>query len=453
VVSGERIAVSSLPRILTLRDLTLLLIGSVIGSGIFLVPGVALKQVDGSVGLALGAWVAGGVIMLLGALTMAELGSSRPAAGGQYVFLRECYGPLPAFLFGWTVFFVTHAGGVAALSVAFTETLRRLVAIDPLTEKLLAVGVIAALAVVNARGTRHGANVQNTTTAVKVGAILLMSLVLLALGRSLGDAAASVPPAPSTAAPLSAFGVALIGVLWAYHGWQQVVFSAGETVHPQRTFPRAFLLGSLALVSVYLLANFGYLAALGPSGLSTTDSAAPASLGAVLGGWAAALVTLVIMVSVFGAANSNFMTNPRVFFAMANDGVFFRKLGDVHPRFGTPAFAILASAPFAAVLAATGTFEQLLTYVVVVSLVFDVLAVLCIFILRKRTPEAERPYSVPGYPWTPILFILAAVAVMVNTLTAKPLEALIGLGLVALGIPAFFVWRARLKPVPTADTS
>jgi APA family basic amino acid/polyamine antiporter len=438
---------ATLARILTLRDLTFLLMGSVIGSGIFLVPGQALNQVGRSVELALTAWLVGGVVMLLGALTLGELSAANPAAGGQYVFLRDCFGPLPAFLFGWTVFFVINAGAIAALSVAFSTTLAAFLKdsfpLSPLAQKLVSIGVITVLTIVNVRGTRQSANLQNYTTAIKVGAILLMSLVMLSLGRGFADGGEVAAPAASSLPPFSAFGIALIGVLWAYDGWQPVACSAGETLHPQRTFPRAFLLGALALITVYLLANVAYLAALGPAGLAETESAAPAALGAVLGPWASHLITLVILISVFSAANSNFLTRPRVFFAMANDGLFFRRLAAVHPRFGTPAFAVVANAPIAAVMAATGTFEQLLTYVIFVGLIFDALSAACVFVYRRRASGAARPYSVPGYPWTPSLFILAAIAIMANTLATQPREAAIGLGLVVVGLPAYFVWRSR----------
>ncbi|HVH67113.1 MAG TPA: amino acid permease, partial [Gemmatimonadales bacterium] len=239
---------------------------------------------------------------------------------------------------------------------------------------------------------------------------------------------------------LSAAGVGLLGVLWAYEGWQNVTNSAGEAADPQRTFARGIGLGTGALVVIYLTANAGYVAAIGASGVAATDRVAADVVHALFGPATAKLVTLVILISIFSAANGLALTGPRMYFAMARDGVFFRALAEVHPRFGTPALAVAVSAAWAAVLALSGTFEQLFTYVVFASWMFAALAAASVFVLRRR-PEAPRPFRVPGYPVTPLLFIAAAAAIVVNTVVARPVQALVGLGIVATGFPAYAAWR------------
>jgi APA family basic amino acid/polyamine antiporter len=238
----------------------------------------------------------------------------------------------------------------------------------------------------------------------------------------------------------------MIGVLWAYEGWQYVTFSAGETIEPQRTFPRGIVGGTVALIAIYLLANVGYVAALGVEAASTSTSIASDAVTALMGPTAGVLITLAILLSMFSAANGLTLTAPRVYYAMARDGVFFRALAHIHANFGTPALAIAASSVWAMVLAATGTFEQLLTYVVFVGWIFYALGAVSIFVYRRRKPIAYRPFRVPGYPWTPAIFVLAAGAIVVNTLFVQPREALLGLAVMFLGTPAYYVWRARNAP-------
>ena len=431
---------AQLRRTLGMRDLVLLIVGTVIGSGIFLVPGAVLSPVGYSVPLALAVWLAGGLVSLLGALTYGELSTMRPEAGGLYVYIRECFGTLPGFLFGWTLFFVISAGSVATLAVAFSNYLGEFFALSPLTAKLISIGMIISIGLVNVRGVRESANLQNVTTTLKVVAILAIAIALLALGKSF-----ALHPVHTielhTGSLASGFGLSMISVLWAYEGWQYATFSAGETLHPQRDFPLAFLIGSVALIAIYMLANVAYVSALGPLGVASTHRVAAAAVSTVISPVAAKVVTLTILVSMFSAANSIMMTAPRVYYMMARDGVFFQRLSRVHPQYGTPAFAILAAVLWTSLLAASGTFEQLLTYVVFVGWTFYALAAACVFVYRKRQPHAKRPYRVPGYPLTPILFILAAAALVINTVMTQPVRALIGLGIVLAGTPAYFLWR------------
>jgi basic amino acid/polyamine antiporter, APA family len=291
---------------------------------------------------------------------------------------------------------------------------------------------------VNVRGTRASANLQNVTTIIKVGALLLMSAALLVLGHT-GNAAGPTAH-PMSGPSITGFGLAMISVLWAFEGWQYATFSAGEATHPQRDFPIAFLSGTLLLIAIYVFANFGYLAVLGTDGVANSNRVAATALSTI-SPVAAKLVAATILVSVFSAANSVVLTSSRVYYAMAQDGLFFKRLAEVHPRFHTPAFSVVACAIWSAVLAASGTFEQLLTYVIFVGWMFYALAAATIFVYRIRQPQVERPYRVPAYPLPPVLFILAVACVAVNTIVNQPTRALVGLTIVFAGMPAYFIWR------------
>ncbi|GBD33295.1 MAG: amino acid transporter [Gemmatimonadales bacterium] len=431
-----------LERSLKLRDLTLIVVGTVIGSGIFIVPGAVLRQTGEQAGPALLVWFLGGVLSLLGALTYGELGAMNPKAGGLYVFVRDAFGPLTAFLYGWTMFFAISSGSLATLAVAASGYAEQLVPLGDAGRKIAALTMIAIVTAVNVRGTRHGAAVQNWATAVKVGAIAVMSAWLIGAGDSFFDDAPLWPE--QLGAPLlSGIGLAMIGVLWAYEGWQYVTFSAGEAVDPQRTFPRGIVLGTLWLIAIYLLANVAYLAALGPAGAAASDAVAADAVRTLAGAGAGKLIAAAIIISMFGAANGLTLTAPRVYFAMARDGLFFAKLAAVHPGYRTPAFAILASGAWASVLALSGTFEQLLTYVVFAGWIFYALGGLSVFVYRRRFPDWPRPFKTPGYPLTPLLFVAAAAAIVLNTLFARPVQGLLGLAIVLLGAPAYYFWRRR----------
>jgi APA family basic amino acid/polyamine antiporter len=441
---------SNLERTLGLRDLVLLVIGSVIGSGIFLVPGIVLKQTGGYVGPMMIVWAVAGVLSLLGALTYGELAAMYPKAGGLYVYVRDAFGPLPAFLLGWTLFFVIGTGAVATLSVAFATYLDHLVPLSPFARRIVPPLMIAVLAAVNVRGARSSASVQNLSTAVKTTAIVAMGVLLVVFGKGLGHGAA-IWPERMTGSMLSGLGLAVVGVLWAYEGWQFVTFAAGEVVEPGRTFPRGIFLGTLGVTLIYLLANLGYAAALGPARMAQSTSISADAVGALFGPTAEKLIAAAILVAIFSCANALTFTSPRVFFAMARDGVFFRRLAEVHPRYGSPAFAILAGSAWAMLLTVTGTFEQLLTYVVFAGWIFYALGAMSIFVFRRRLPDAHRPFRVPGYPLTPVAFVLASAAIVLNTLITQPKEAAIGLAVVLAGTPAFYLWRARSRRDPVAE--
>jgi APA family basic amino acid/polyamine antiporter len=439
-------------RTLRLRDLFLLFIGSVIGSGIFLTPGLILRQLNGSVGYSLLVWVAGGTLSLLGALTYAELAATNPEAGGLYCFIRDGFGRIPAFLYGWCLFLVIASGSVAALARAFTEHLAEVIPLSAMGKTVLSVVMIAVVTAVNVWGTRKSSNLQNWTTLIKVSIIVVLSAILLSLGRHAGDIAPAFGSTQHGASLLSNFGIAMIAVLWAYEGWQFGTYSAGEVVDPQKAFPRAFLLGSLVLAGLYIVAVIAYLVALGPAGATASNTIASTSVGVVLGRKAEIIVALTILVSTFSAANSVILTAPRVFYAMANDNLFFKKLAEVHPRFQTPASAIVALGVWSAVLACAGKFAELIGGVIFVGWIFYGLGAAAIFPLRRAGKGLAIPYRVPGYPWTPLLFVLAAAAIVGNAIyqaveePSKFVNLAIAIALFALGLPAYYFWRKRAAP-------
>ena len=434
---------ATLARTLTFRDLSLLVVGAVIGSGIFLVPGAILREVNGSVVLSLAVWVGGGLLSLLGALTYGELAAMQPEAGGLYVYIRDGFGRLPAFLYGWTLFLVIATGSVATLAVAFSAYLGQIVPLSPIGAKVASVAMIAIVTAENVRGARQSSDLQNWTTLIKVVAIVAMAGVLFVLGRNYHTISVALWPARGGGSLASGFGVAMIAVLWAYEGWQFATYNAGEARDPQRDFPRAFLVGIVTLIAIYVTAVLAYLAALGPADAASSDTIAATAIARVLGGPAAKLVASCILISTFSAANSILLSAPRVFYAMSRDKLFFAQLAEVHPRFRTPAIAVSVCGIWSAVLACLGSFQQLFTYVIFAGWIFYGLAAASIFMYRKNRPDAPRPYRVPGYPWTPALFVAAAAALVLNTIISGPSGAAEGLGILALGLPAYLFWRKR----------
>ncbi len=431
----------NLERTLGLLDLSLLVVGVVIGSGIFIVPATVLSQVGGDVGIAQLVWLAGGLLALIGALTLGEVGASRPATGGLYVFLRDAFGPLPAFLFGWTMFLAIGAGATAALGAAFAGYVGQFYALPLPLARSVSVLMVAAVAFINIRGTRSSTSVQNWTTGFKVLALLVMGAALILAGPGLGAFGESAVPHGLGLSMLPTAGVAIIGVLWAYEGWSWVSFSAGEAKDAARTFPRAMAIGTVIIILLYSISNYAYVAVLGPDRAMASGGIAAEAVSAAFGGVAGRLVAAAILISIFSAANGTMMTSSRVFFAMARDGLFFRALGRVHPTHGTPAISIGAMALWSMVLTATGTFQQLLTYAVFTAWIFYALGAATVFVFRRREPQATRPFRVPGYPVTPALFVIVAAAIVVNTIIAQPLQAGVGLAVVAAGVPAYMVWR------------
>ncbi len=440
---------ATLARTLGTRDLTLLVVGNVIGSGIFLVPSSVLAQSGESVPIATAVWLVGGVLSLLGALSYGELGAMEGtgSGGGLYAFIRDGFGPFPAFLYGWTLFFVIGAGTIATLAVAAANYMTQFMPLSQAQKSIVAATLILLMMAINVRGTRESATVQNVATAIKVVAILAMSAVLFVLGKG----SPVVPVAHAvTPASLSGVGLSIISVLWAYEGWQYVTFVSAEAKDPQKSLPRAIAIGTMSLIAIYLIANFAYLAALGPARVAASERVAGEAIATVMGPAAGWLIAAVIIVSMYSAAHATVITVPRVYFAMAQDGLFFKRLADVHPRYNTPALAIITSCVWAIVLALTGTFEQLLTYVVFIGWIFYALGAAAVIALRIKRPDAARPFRVPLYPLPPILFVLAAAVIVLNTMISKPTQAAIGIAVVLAGAPAYFIWRARLRAANSA---
>ncbi|MBM3461153.1 MAG: amino acid permease [Armatimonadetes bacterium] len=429
----------NLARSLSLTDATMLIVGLIIGSGIFFVTPDILQAV-GSPGMVMAVWLVSGVLSLFGALTYAELGASRPEAGGQYVFLRDAYGTLCAFLYGWVAFWVIQSGSVAAVAVAFARSMEAFVPLPGHLGKIAAVACVLFLTVVNALSVRYGAGVQNLFTVLKC----LVIGVLVLIGISQGAHLERVFISGGEAGPsISSFGVGMIAALWAYDGWNNGSFIAGEIRDPQRNVPRALFVGTGLVVLIYLLTNAAYLAVLTPTEVLASKSVGADAAIRLLGERGALLISLGIMVSTFGCVNGLIMAGPRVYYAMARDGLFFRGLGKVHAGTGTPVASILASGAWSSLLVLQGSYEQLFTYVMFASWVFYGLTGFSIFIFRRR--EAERPYSTWGYPAVPLLFVAASAFLVVNTLLERPWESLYGVVLALAGIPFYVFWRSRLR--------
>jgi APA family basic amino acid/polyamine antiporter len=444
-----------LPLKRTLRpiDLLLIVIGTVIGSGVFIAPALVLRQVGNAAGPALLVWVVGGVLALLGALTYAEMGAARPDAGGLYAYLRDAFGPLTAFLYGWTEFVVIGSGSIATLAVAFSLYMQQLVPLSAIASKVVACTVIAVVMVVNVLGTRRGANLQNVTTGIKASVIVVMSVLLLAGGHGLSGGTTQWSPAHGWSSIVAGAGISMIAVLWAYEGWQYATFAAGETKDPQRVIPRGLALGTGAIIVIYLLANVGYLAALGTDRAAASDHVAADAVSAVLGGGAAKLITVVILISMVSAANGITLTVPRMYYAMARDGLFFRASGQLNDA-KVPAWGLVFQGLWAVFLVLPRTYDpatkaygnlynNLLDYVISAALIFYILTIAGIFRLRQTRPDAERPYRAFGYPIVPALYILGAAAILLVLFIYRPATTWPGLVIVLLGVPVYFAWKPK----------
>jgi APA family basic amino acid/polyamine antiporter len=377
----------------------------------------------------------------------------KPSAGGIYLYVRDGFGRLPAFLYGWSMFLAISSGAVSALAVAFSTYLGSVIPLGTVGAKLVALASIAAVTMVNVLGTRKSSDLQNWTTLIKVLLLIGITTVLLVLGRHGGDVSSFLWPREAGGV-LSGFGLAMVTALWAYEGWQFVTYSAGEAVDPRRDFPRALFWGALFLTVLYVVADLGYLVALGPQAAASSDVIAAASMKTTVGPWAAKLVALTILISVFSGMNSVVLTAPRVFYAMACDGLFFRKLAEVHPRFRTPATAVIALGIWSAVLAMMGSFQKLIGYAMFVAWIFYGLGGAALFALRQRERDAERPFRVPGYPWTPAAFVASAFALVLNVIVATPWDAAKGLVIVVLGCPVYWFGFQRKAGslLPRSDT-
>jgi len=444
---GER-----LPRRLGLLSAWAVLVGSTIGSGIFRTPAVVAGRVD-SPALFVAGWILGGAIALAGALTIAELAAMFPRTGGIYVYVREAFGPLPAFLFGWAEFVVIRPAAYGAIAITSAEYFWRLAGVDgaaqpaglPLSiAQLTAAGFIVLVAAVNYRGIQLGALVQNVSTFFKVAALILLIVLGFVLPHD-PVAAATAAPAPGAAAavPLAGFGIALVAILWAYDGWADLSFVGGEVKDPQRVLPRALLLGTGTVVVLYLAAIAVYWHIVPLDRMAGSPLIAADAAQAVIGRAGVVFVSLAIMISTFGTLNGSMMTGPRIFFAMADDRLFFRRLGEVHPRFGTPALCIVLAAVLGVIYVSIRQFAELADQFIIGIWPFYALGVAAVFVLRRRRPGAARPYRVLGYPFVPLLFLLASVYLLGNYMVTETGTFLWDVILILSGIPVYRYWSRR----------
>ncbi|MBC8182753.1 amino acid permease [candidate division KSB1 bacterium] len=427
---------------LTLFDLSMIAIGSVIGSGIFLTPSLIANSLPSPMWI-LFVWILGGVLALTGALTYAELSSMMPEAGGIYVFLSKTFGGLFGFLFGWVYFFVVNTGAIAALSIVFSTYLGYFIPMTPTQIKLAAIAGIAILTLINVRGVKSGAIFSDLFTVLKIFGIL--GIILIGFGFGSGNTTNFSAPLGQLPTGLSgALAVAMVGVIWSCGGWQHTTFTAAEAKNPKRDVPFAMIIGAVTITVIYLLTNIAYLFLLSPAEIAGSSHVAAEAVEKVLGPIGGSLIALAIFISTFGTAGIYTLSAPRIYFAMAKDKVFFHKAAEIHPKYGTPAYAIIFQSTWAIILILFwGTFENLISYVVFTDAIFFGLAATAIFVLRKRIPDAKRPYKTLGYPVTPIIFIAIEVWFVVTIVSEKPLQSLAGLGFMFLGVPVYYFWKKK----------
>jgi basic amino acid/polyamine antiporter, APA family len=443
---------AELRRELSLFDMTMIAIGSSIGSGIFLTPALIAKALPSPLWI-LGVWILGGITTMCGALTYAELGAMMPRAGGVYVFLSEAYGGLVGFLYGWAYFLVVNTGAIAALAVAFSTYFGFVVPAAADHATLVGIAGIILVTVINVLGVRAGGVFSDLFTILKMAGIGLLVVVGLGWG-SLSTTNYALPLGHLPGGLSSALTLAFVSILWSFGGWQHATFTAAEAKDPQRTVPLALIFGALAVTCIYVVTNVAYMFLMAPAQMAVSTRIASDAISLVLGPVGGTLIAITIFISTFGTTGIYTLTAPRIYYAMANDGLFFRKVAEVHPRFRTPMFAIILQSAWAIVLILFwGTFESLISYVVFTDWIFFALAAFSIFIFRRRIPEAARPYRTLGYPVTPLLFVLISSLFVIYTLFEKPAEATAGLLFLVLGIPVYHFWRARSQrpPLKTAD--
>ncbi len=459
----------ALLRALTLRDAIALVVGTVIGTGIFLKTAVMTQQLT-SPTLVLLAWLAAGLLSLAGALSYAELGAMFPHAGGEYVYLRKAYGDAPAFLFGWTQFAVVSPGSIAAVGTGFAIFLSALVPMGGawieqtfhllgkdfhwqlgLTQ-VVAVAAILLFSAINCIGVSLGARVQLVLAAAKIlGIAVIIFGVFLFSSSASWSHLATVSGAPQWSG-IQAFGAAMMAALWAYNGWYMLPVMAGEVSHPQRNVPLGLIAGMLIVLVIYMLTNLSYFYALPLTEIVTSNStdhrdALPVAAKAAqtfLGPMGAALISVAFVISTLGALNGGVMALARIPFAMARDGLFFSRLGEVSGKSHVPVWAIVVQGAWASVLALSGTFDQITTYAIFAMWLFNGVTVSTLFLLRRKMPEAERPYKTVGYPVVPLVFILVAVWLVINTIVTSPVESAAGLALIALGLPVYVYFKGGL---------
>ena len=425
---------TELARRLGAFDATMIVMGGIIGSGIFINPYVVARQVH-TPALILGAWAAGGVIALLGAFVYAELAALRPEVGGQYAYLRDAWHPAVAFLYGWGLLLVIQSGGMAAVAVTFARYTVELTG-APIADWMLASITLLVLTLINCFGVRSGTNTQTILMLLKLAAIMMLIIAGFALIRPSGAQAAA---ATST---LGRFAAAMTPVMFAYGGWQTASFMSGELLRPRRDLAVGLLAGVCGVIAVYLLVNIVCLRALGTAGLAATTTPASAVMRMALGERGAMLIAAGIAISTLGFLSQGMLTAPRVYYAMSEDGLFFKAIGRVHPKTRVPVVAIALQGIVAVIIAVSGTYEQILGYVVSVDFIFFGLTGLALFVFRRKAPPSDS-FRTPGHPITTAVFTIACWAVVVGTVARSPVNSLIGFGILFAGLPAYWFWHKR----------
>ena len=446
---------SALPRRLGLWTAIAILIGSTIGSGIFRSPAGIAERLPGPLPL-LAVWATGGLFALCGALTLAEVSGALPRTGGLYVFIREGWGRLPAFLFGWAELVIIRAASLGAIATTFAEYCLRVMGFDPAVAPYsdyvhyVAAAAIALTAGFNYVGVRWGALVQNSTTLAKYGGLLFIILLAFALGLP-STGGHFTPAAPAGSFAVAPFGLALVSVLWAFDGWADLSFVGGEVNDPRRNLPRALIIGTLAVIAIYMLANLAYLAVLSVDEIAQSRLVAADVAERLVGAPGVGFVAATVMLSTFGTLNGSLFTAPRIFFAMADDGLFFRRVARVHPRFQTPHVAIALAAVLGITFVLLRTFEQLADAFVTAIVPFYALGVASIFVFRRQRDYAP-PFRVPGYPVVPGLFVLATIYLLANAVIdpSSRWPTLAVLGTIVAGIPVYYVTVGRRSQQPTS---
>lgn len=433
---------SQLNKRINLYGLTMIAVGSCIGAGIFTTPNVVAQPLNNHL-LVLIIWILGGLISLTGALTFAELGGMFPQSGGVYVFLKEAYGEVTGFLYGWVILLAINTGSLAALGIALAEYLTFFFPMSLEIKTLVAVGVIAGLTLINVVGVQVSQSLANVFTGLKLLAIVGIVIVgLIYYDPAKVDFSLGLVTQEGQNI-YTGLLIALIGVLWSYGGWHHASYVAGETINAQKTVPRAMMLGAIIVTLTYVLVNLAYMLLLPMEALVASEKVAGDAVAAVLNN-GGQFVAIAIAISIFGTISIYTMSAPRIYFAMAKDGLFFQKLAEIHPRFRTPTNAMLIQALWAILLLLFwGTFADLITYVVFMDFLFMALGAYSVILFRKRMADRERPYKTWGYPIVPWIFIVIVVAFLINTLISRPSQAIAGLVIAGLGLAVFSLFKKR----------
>jgi len=429
-----------LKRVLSLLDATMINTGGIIGSGIFMVPATVALYTHSS-SLFFLVWILGGIVSLFGALSVAELGAAMPRTGGQYVYLSEAYGPIWGYLYGWSAVAVINTASIAAVGVAFSEYLGFFIPMTDVSIKGIAVVIITTLTIINIIDVKSGARFQNLFTFTKLGGIFGIILLGLCMGDGNAGNLKPIFSDLSYTSLVGPLGLAMVAVLWTFDGWIFVTYVAGEIKNPGRNIPLSLILCMIIVVSVYLALNFVLVYILGFNGMINSNLVMSDAASVFLGKSGAIVVTVIILISLLGANNGFVLTSARINYAMARDNRFFKQAAFIHPKFQSPANALIIQCVWASVLTFTGTFNQLITYIIFASWIFYGMSAGAVIILREKKPDMERPYRTPFYPWIPIIFILFAIFLTVNTILEAPRDAAIGTGLILAGLPLYYYWK------------